>query len=346
MKHLRIVVPVFNDWASLEILLQHLDEAAAHLPVSVSVTVVNDGSTELPPPPLGPVSRPAFLHGVEVVDLAVNVGHQRAIAIGLCLALERRDVDAVLVMDADGEDPPEQIGALLQRAGTRSEFCIVARRRKRTESLLFQGSYRVYRAAFGLLTGKQINFGNFSLVSRGYAERLTLTPDLWNNLAAAILRSRLPIDSFPVDRGHRYTGTSKMNYASLVIHGMSGIAVYADIIFVRLLGLTLTLMCLTALTVAGTFGLRVFYPAHATPGWATTLSMGMIILLVQTIFISLSSILMLLHNRVQRLILPVQEYRTYIAGRRPFPSINGTSPVGMAVMTARAAEELGEVVVV
>lgn len=326
MDSLRVVIPVFNDWESLQILLRNVDTVAAALPVSVSVYVIDDGSTEPRPEAFKALGALTAIRSIELVNLAVNVGHQRAIAIGLCLTVDRAREDAVLVMDSDGEDPPEQIPCLLEGANGRKDFCIVAQRRKRTESFAFQASYRVYRAVFILLTGKRISFGNFSLVSLGYARRLTFTSELWNNLAAAVLRSRLPIDRTAIDRGKRYAGKSKMNYVSLVVHGISGISVYADLIFVRLLFLALFLACLTGLTIVGTFLLRVYYPAHATPGWATTLSMGMIVLLVQTIFTALSSILMLLNSRVQRLIVPLQEYRTYIDRITPLQGSADSEP--------------------
>ena len=80
-----------------------------------------------------------------------------------------QDADAVLVMDGDGEDPPEAIPALLAQAGDRKDFCIVAQRRKRTEKISFKLSYMVYKTVFRLVTGKQISFGNFSLTSISYA---------------------------------------------------------------------------------------------------------------------------------------------------------------------------------
>ena len=315
MERLRILVPVFNDWSSLRILLQRLDRAALTLPVALSVTVIDDGSTDTAPDLPGLATGLAVLRHLEIVHLAVNVGHQRAIAIGLCMAIEAHEDEALLIMDGDGEDPPEQIAEMLGRRTAGAEYCIVAQRRKRTEHWTFKASYAIYRAVFTLLTGKAINFGNFSLISREYARRLILIPDLWNNLPAAMLRSRLPLTHVPIDRGSRYTGKSQMNYVSLVSHGLSGISVYADAIFVRLLLFSVALVVLTVFTVASSLVLRVFYPAYATPGWATTLSMGMMILVAQAFFTTLSSILMLLNNRVQRLVIPRLQYGLYIASR-------------------------------
>jgi polyisoprenyl-phosphate glycosyltransferase len=309
---LRVVIPVFNDWESLAILLKELDSSSPSWGCELIVSVVDDGSTQ-PDEMLRQVAGQLdSIEQLELIQLATNVGHQRAIAIGLCRATDSDDCDAVLVMDSDGEDPPASVPLLLEQARGKREFCVVARRRRRSESWLFKTSYIIYRSIFRLVTGKEIRFGNFSLISAGNVRRLTMIPDLWNNLAAAVLRSRLPLEQVPIDRGKRYAGRSKMNFTSLIVHGFSAISVYADTIFVRLLVVTVVMMCLTVPSVATVLFLRLFVPAHATPGWATTVSFGMVIILLQALFTTLTSILALLNSRVQRLMLPIVDYRPYV----------------------------------
>src|ERR1700743_2074071 len=195
MKRLRFVVPVFNDWASFNILLRDLNQVAATLPFRVVVSSVNDGSTDVPENSLADLSSLSNLESVEIIHLSVNVGHQRAIAIGLCVAVEDDNCDAVQIMDADGEDSPYMIEKLLRAAGDKDDYCVVAKRRKRSETLTFKLSYVVYKFIFKVLTGKESSFGNFSLLSKSYMRRLVRVADLWNNLPAAILRSRLPIEA-------------------------------------------------------------------------------------------------------------------------------------------------------
>ena len=108
------------------------------------------------------------------------------------------------------------------------------------------------------------------------------------------------------------------------MHGLSGISVYADTIFVRLLILSVLLVVLSVALVTALLLLRIFVPAHATPGWATTITFGLTIIILQVLFTALSSILMLLNNRVQRLVLPKLDYVPYIRSRhllfgRPSP---------------------------
>ena len=315
MRRVRIVLPVFNDWDSLMMLLRDLDQVAASLPMEMVVTAVNDGSFLSPADAL---RRPgAFQHlaQVEIIHLYSNLGHQRAIAIGICDSVEIGDCDAILVMDADGEDSALAIPEIFEKAGERQDFCVAVHRGRRSESLGFRVAYFLYKRLFHGLTGHQIAFGNFCLISRTYARRLVTIADLWRNLPAAILRSRLPLKTVVVDRGPRYAGRSKMNLTSLIIHGLSAISVYAETTFVRLLVLTVSLFGLSAVVIVSVLVLRFFYPQYATPGWATTVSFGFAIILVQTLSVTLSFTLMLLNSRVQRLILPIADYKNYVERR-------------------------------
>jgi hypothetical protein len=115
-----------------------------------------------------------------------------------------------------------------------------------------------------------------------------------------------------------------MNFTSLIVHGLSGISVYADTIFVRLIMLSVGLIISSVIAVLVLLTLRIYFPAHATPGWATTVTFGLIIIILQVLFTALSSILMLLNNRVQRLIVPKIDCPVYIDYRqRLFGSFSG-----------------------
>ena len=309
LRKLQIVVPVFNDWPSFVTLLGHLDRACAPLDWAVSVMAIDDGSTDAAPSNnLKPF---AALRRVQMVELAMNVGHQRAIAIGLSMAIAETDVDAVIVMDSDGEDRPEDIPRLLAAASGQSEFAVVAQRLQRMNSLIFKLFYALYKTVFAILTGHNINFGNFCLISRAYAKRLIMTAELWNNFPAALLRLRVPIVQLPTDRGHRYAGTSKMNYVSLIVHGMSGISVYSDVIFVRMLVATGGFLVFSVIAITAVVSIRLFSNL-ATPGWTTTVVFGILIILLQTMVSTLTTMLLLLNNRSQRNIIPARDYRDFV----------------------------------
>ena len=109
-----ILIPVFNDWESLRLLVPAIDRALAAAGRSARVLVVDDGST-LEPPGEFPEWEFRAVERVDSLSLRRNLGHQRALAIGMAYVERRIHPDAVVVMDGDGEDAPEDVPRLLDR---------------------------------------------------------------------------------------------------------------------------------------------------------------------------------------------------------------------------------------
>jgi hypothetical protein len=232
---LLILIPSFNDWAALRLLLPGIDRAMTGSKWSASVLIVDDASTD-PIPDGWPGGNFAALESVTVLHLRCNLGHQRAIALGLYHAHEFTDAAAVLVMDGDGEDRAEDLPKLLEefeRGGRRE--AVFAARTRRMESLAFQFFYHAYRVIHRILTGIEVRVGNFSVLPRPALVRLMAFSDLWNHYAAAVDRGRLPRRLLPLARGRRLEGRSRMNFVSLLIHGLAAMSVFSDIISARLL---------------------------------------------------------------------------------------------------------------
>jgi glycosyltransferase involved in cell wall biosynthesis len=157
-------IPVLDDWESLAILLERLDAVAARESWSCAVLAIDDGSAD--PGAARCLARPyAALESVEVLQLARNLGHQRAIAIGLSFLHEERSGDVVVVMDGDGEDRPEDIPRLLEEYERQGASRVVfAQRSRRSEGLAFRLCYQIYRLLHWILTGIAVRVGNFSLM--------------------------------------------------------------------------------------------------------------------------------------------------------------------------------------
>src|SRR6185369_10680448 len=157
-----IVVPVFNDWAALARLLPDIDTALGAARLTGRVAVVDDGSTSEPPGELRG-RRYANIREVNLVKLRRNLGHQRAIAVGLThLATAGIAADAVIVMDGDGEDRPADIPRLLAELANApaKQHVVFAARAKRFEGPLFRAMYQIYRLVHWLLTGVGVRVGN------------------------------------------------------------------------------------------------------------------------------------------------------------------------------------------
>ena len=306
-----VVMPVLDDWISFSMVLAGIEQHFARTGLRFLVVAVDDGSSLRMADNSAILPVEGCIDAIEVIQLAINLGHQRAIAVGLALIARREDIDTVIVMDSDGEDRPADIAMLLAAANENPEQVVLAQRTQRSEGLGFRIGYVAYKLLFRLMTGRVIDFGNFCLLPISVVRRLVHMPDLWNNLPAAIMRSRLPRVAVPTMRGIRFAGRSHMKLPSLVLHGLSAMSVYADQIFVRMLlgaGLAGTV------TVLGTIIVVIirFGTSFGVPGWASTMIGDLFIVLMQTIIIAVATTLMVLGNRSQRPIVPIADAPTFV----------------------------------
>ena len=295
-----IVVPILSDWDSLEKLKSSIVEVEALRNTNITLIVVDDGSPQKVIPSANWLASP--VRSIHIVRLKANLSHQRAIALGLVYVNSAMDIDAVIVMDGDGEDRPADIVKLLDIHRTQRNHVIVAQRRRRTEGLRFKAGYAIFKFVFGLMTGKALQFGNFSLIPKDRIPNIVFNPNIWNSYSATVLRSRVPIKFVETDRGRRYFGRSRMNFPDLVVHGLSAISVYGDIVISRIIIGLVLLATIFVLSVGGVIGLMFFadyynIPGFFIPGYATNIILSLANLMASAIFIGFVGILSLLASR-------------------------------------------------
>ncbi len=294
---LAIVTPVLNDWVSLGRLADAFASMSLDIPC-VDLVVVDDGSAvELP---LHIVVRLRKVGDVHVLRLARTVGHQRAIAFGLRYITDTFEADRVLVMDADGEDPPEALPFLLEKADSNPDSIIVACRGRRVERTAFRVGYRFYRAAFRALVGLRLNFGNFVLLPSAAARRIATEESVWLSFAATVARSQIPKSEVLVNRAPRFDGESRMNQYGLVTHGLGAMAVFADRIFIRVVAVSVSLLAISFATLVAVLYARLWTSA-AIPGWATTAAGLSLLFAGQVLATSLLTMFVMLQQRLNML---------------------------------------------
>lgn len=298
-----VVMPVLDDWRSMAQVTAELDRLLGPRAEAVYVPV-DDGSTHQFDPAVTPL--PAGVD-VQVVRLAANQGHQRAIALGLAHVARHVDADMVLVMDSDGEDRPEDAVRLIEAAVGNPGSVICALRAKRSEGAAFRFFYRIYRSIFQFLTGKEIRFGNFCLIPRERLDNILYNPGVWNNLAATLLRARVPIEFLPTDRGSRFFGESRMNFIGLVMHGMSVISVFSDVAIGRIVVLLTGLLAALSACIGVVLGIKLTTTIFV-PGYATTVILFLANMLISSLFIGFGVILLLLNARSSPAALPTMLY--------------------------------------
>jgi glycosyltransferase involved in cell wall biosynthesis len=307
-----ILMPLYNDWAAVSILLPTLERELNVHGLRAEVLMVDDGSTVTVPPIFGENSYTA-IQSVDILSLRRNLGHQRAIAVGLSYIEGNRPCDAVVVMDCDGEDDPRDVPRLVREClANEGQKIIFAARTRRAESLAFKFFYHLYRLVHFVLTGVKVRVGNFSVIPWPVLKRLVSVSELWNHYAAAVYKARLPIALVPTQRGMRLEGRSHMNLVALVVHGLSAMAVFGDRIGVRLLIVVSAGMVLAGGALMGVFGIRLF-TGLAIPGWATYASGILLVILIQMLLVILVFAFGILSARDNASFIPGRDY-LYLTG--------------------------------
>ncbi|MGE5336100.1 MAG: glycosyltransferase [Nitrososphaerota archaeon] len=273
-----IVTPVYRDVESFEVLRENLlaelgPDAAAATFVVIDDTAGQDEQIE----------RLAAHADVVVLRPPFNLGHQRAIVFALRKILPRvGDDDAIVTLDADGEDKPSDLPRLLAalRGGPEEpalkQHVVLALRTKRRESLGFKVFYRLFRLMFRSLTGRTVRSGNFAAMPGSLARRVLLHPSFDLSYSSAILALDVPVSYVPCERGERYQGRSKMTYGRLAMHGLRMLMPFTDRIAIRALAAFVFFAILGgALAVVIVF-LKLF-TSSAIPHWTSYLALGSLI---------------------------------------------------------------------
>jgi polyisoprenyl-phosphate glycosyltransferase len=304
---IKIIIPLYNDWDALDLLLKEIKKSVSvELFSKFSFVIVDDCSSI-------PCDIQRFVgYDLSIIRLWRNVSHQKAIALGISYLTQTSDFEKVIVMDSDGEDSPSDLQHLYEASLQEPDKIIFAKRAKRSEGLVFRIGYLIYKSLFGLLTGKVIEFGNFSILPFRQAQKLAYVSEIWNHFPGGIIRSKLPYSSIPIERGTRLAGKSKMNFVSLVLHGLSAVSVHLDTVAVRILIGSLLMTAVAGVGAVIVMIIKVLSPENASPGWATTLVTASIIIILQALLSSLFLIFTVLNYRTQKHFIPAKEYADFI----------------------------------
>ena len=162
-----------------------------------------------------------------------NTVHQRCIATGLKYIHKNEDFDRVVVMDADGEDRPEELNDFYKKALQNPNKTITGNRFKRSEGIIFKVLYEVHKIITLVFTGRLIKFGNFTCLPKNHIQELIQKPFLWNSYSSSVIRTINDRESIPSTRGLRYVLPSKMNFTALVFHSLAIISVFKSTVIAR-----------------------------------------------------------------------------------------------------------------
>ena len=230
MRKILILIPVYNDWKSLNKLIEEINENIKNFnDINFECLIVNDASTTTPLE----LYKPSNFVSMELLNMKENKGHARCNAFGIRYIFQNKKFDNLILMDGDGEDRPGEIKDLVEKIKENQNLSVVAKRIKRSEGFFFQSLYQIHKLITLIFTGKNINFGNYSILTRDDVEKIHSKASLWSSFSGTVKKNLKPLNEINSIRGLRYFGPSQMSLFKLIIHSLSIIAVFKFNVFLR-----------------------------------------------------------------------------------------------------------------
>ena len=230
MRKIIILIPVYNDWESLKQLINDINENIKIFnDMNFECLIINDASTiQLPD-----LVKPNKFDSMKILNMKENTGHARCNAFGIRYIFQNKKFDYLILMDGDGEDRPVEIKSLVEKIKSSPSKSVVAKRVKRSEGYLFQFLYQAHKLITFFFTGKNVNFGNYCILTKKDVETLHSKASLWSSFSGSVKKHLKDFNNINSVRGLRYFGPSQMSLFKLIIHSLSIIAVFKYQVFIR-----------------------------------------------------------------------------------------------------------------
>jgi glycosyltransferase involved in cell wall biosynthesis len=220
---LSVVVPVHNEQDVLAEFHRRLSAVIDALALDAEVVYVNDGSTDASTALLGRLNERD--PRVAVIELSRNFGKEAAMSAGLDFA----EGDAVVLIDADLQDPPEMIEQMLQAWRDGCDVVLMRRRARQGESWLKRATAHAFYRVIGRLGTVAIpeDVGDFRLLSRRAVAALRRLPERSRFMKGLFAWIGYPTCELAYDRDSRFAGGSKFGYWRLWNFALEGITSFS-----------------------------------------------------------------------------------------------------------------------
>ena len=223
-----ILIPVYNDWKSLNKLLEKINILISKN--STHVLIIDDFSSVRMKLNIKKLKK---FKNIEVLRLHENIGSQKAIAKGLDHLMKRnkRNFNFVTIMDGDGEDDPKNLASMLAQAKKNENSVVVSCRIDRNENLLIKTGYKLHLVLTFIFTLNWMSFGNFSCFSHKNLKKILSDNSIWYAYSAAVKKNTNIFKVFAL-RAKRYFGNSKVNLFFLINHSLNIISIFYKRVFI------------------------------------------------------------------------------------------------------------------
>lgn len=261
------VIPLFNEEAVLPILLHRMDRLMERIAEPCEVIFVDDGSTDT----CGIVAagRAKDNPRYRYIALSRNFGHQIAITAGMDAAMG----DAVIVMDADLQDPPEVCLELIAKWREGYEIVYAQRLSRDGETALKLWTARLFYKALNRLTAVDIpqNVGDFRLIDRKALDTFRAMPERDRFVRGMFSWMGFKQTAVPFHRMSRVAGATKYGWKKMFRLAFDGIVGFSDVPLRAALWMGATVSAGALLYGAYILMLALFSSTALATGWASTI---------------------------------------------------------------------------
>jgi glycosyltransferase involved in cell wall biosynthesis len=256
---------MYNEAEVMPMFVQRLRPVLEALDEPYEVITVDDGSTDETPVLLERYRRE--WHQLRVVRLRTNAGHQAALSAGLA----RARGEWIATIDADLQDPPETLAAMMTAARAKGVDVVFGVREDRsTDSAFKRWTARLYYRMIRRVVGAHVpdDAGDFRLMSRATVDAVNRLPEQHRVLRLVVPALGFPGTQVPYRRDERAAGSTKYPLSRmlrLTVDSLTGFSV-APLRLATWFGLGGALVTFLLLAVA----VVAFLTNRTVPGWTST----------------------------------------------------------------------------
>src|SRR3989338_7713134 len=212
-----IIIPVLNEEENIPILYERIKKALEKF--QYEIIFVNDGSNDYSQKAIEKII--SGDKSVKLINLSRNFGHQIAISCGIDYA----QGDAAVIIDADLQDPPEVIPAMIKKWQEGFDVVYAVRKAREGESILKKLTacifYRLMRVLYG--TKIPLDTGDFRLISKKVILVLRRTREYQRFMRGLIGWVGFSQVGIEFERGKRFSGKTKYPLFSMIKFALDGI---------------------------------------------------------------------------------------------------------------------------
>lgn len=265
---LSIVIPMMNEAEGLDRLFEILLPILRTTGLACEIICVDDGSTDTTVPRLTALQ--AVHPEIVIVELSRNFGKEAALTAGIFEARGR----AVIPMDADLQDPPEVIPAMIDHWHRGAEVVLAVRTLRASDSWLKRKTAGAFYRVINLLGEITIpaNAGDFRLMDRRVIEAIRAMPERSRFNKGIFSWVGFRTVALEYERPERHAGTTKWKYRKLLRFAMDGIISFSSLPL-RIWSLIGIAVALGALVYGGVIIFKVLVLGdRSVPGYASLMT--------------------------------------------------------------------------